>query len=138
MNSQKLKSDIEIRFGGPSTYEKQEFLDRRAIEFDVSIQRAILIEFEHMFTTNWMRKDEENIFELLFLILTNKKVSCRDVEFGTYRHKKYLYPKIIIHGDSLKLLGSEKEIWITDEHIETIGMELDLYFDYEYIGFERI
>jgi hypothetical protein len=137
MNKQKTKSDIEIRFGGASTREKQEFLDRRAIEFDVSVERALLIEFEDMFTSTWMRKNEENIFELLFLIIASEKVICRDVEFGTYKQNNNLYPKITIHGDFLKVLGSDRELWICDEYIEAVGMELDLNFDYEYVGFLR-
>lgn len=131
-------SNIEIRFGPPSTNDKEDLTNHRAIEFDVSVERVLLVDFEDLLTNVWMRKDRENIFELLILIHTGESVSCPDVSFGTYTHNGYRFPKIVIHGDYLDVKNSNRRLWLNDEAVEAIGRELDANFEYEYIGFDRV
>ena len=131
-------SNLELRFGPPSTNEKQDFINRRAIEYDMSVERTLIYEFEQMFHNIWMRKDRENIFELLLLITTGEKVECQNVTLGAYILNKTLYPKIVIHGDYLDIVNLSGRIWINDEIINSVGKELDENFDYEYVEFLRI
>lgn len=131
-------SNIELRFGPPSSQDREELTNSRAIEFDVSVERVLLVDFEDLLTNVWMRKDRENIFELLILIHTGESVICPDVSFGTYTHNGYRFPKIVIHGDYLDVKNSNRRLWLNDEAVEAIGRELDANFEYEYIGFDRV
>lgn len=131
-------SNVELRFGPPSTKNQEELTSSRAIEHDVSVERVLLVDFEYLLTNVWMKKDGENIFELLILIYTGESVICPDVRFGTYIHNGYKYPKLVIHGDYLSLKNSSGRLWLNDETVEAIGKELDAYFEYEFFGFTRI
>jgi len=133
-----VKSDIELRFAGASTEERQELINKRAIEYDVSVERVLIVDFEDMFNDSWMRKDRQNIFELLILIDTGKDVHCRNVSFGTYVHNGSRYPKVIIHDDYLDIKDSDERLWINDETAYFLGKELDLNFDYEFVEFLRV
>lgn len=133
-----VHSDIELRFGNPSTEEKQEFINNKAIEFDLSVERALIVEFEHMFTDVWMRKNGDNLFELLFMVTTGEDIRCRNVTVGTYAHNGTKYPKVTIHGDYLDKVDSNGRLWINDEMVDAIGKEIDINFEYSYVDFLRI
>ena len=131
-------SNLELRFGLPTTREKEERINKIAIECGISVEKALISEFEDMFTNNWMRADGENIFELLLLIATGERVSCREVMFGTYQESGTQYPKATILADYLNLKNSSRRIWVNDEVIEGMGKELDANFEYEFVEFLRI
>jgi hypothetical protein len=131
-------SNIELRFGPPSSQDREELANKRAIEFDVSVERVLLVDFEDLLTNIWMRKDRENIFELLILIYAGETVECPHVSFGTYAHNGYRYPKVVIKGDYLNIKNSTRRLWLNDETVEAIGKELDTNFEYEFFGFRRI
>jgi len=131
-------SNLELRFGPPSTEDKERLTDNRAIEFDVSVERVLLVDFEDLLSNVWMRKDRDNIFELLILVHAGEAVECPHVSFGTYIHNGYKYPKVVIHGDYLNIRNSSRRLWLNDETVEAIGRDLDANFEYEYVGFHRI
>lgn len=131
-------SNIELRFGPPSTKDREELANKRAIEWDMSVERVLLLDFEYMLTNTWMRKDGDNVFELLILIHAGESVYCPHVTFGTYTHNGYRYPKVVIHGDYFDMKNSNRRLWLNDETVEAIGRELDANFDFEYVGFYRI
>lgn len=131
-------SNLELRFGPPSTKEREELVNKRAIEYDVSVERVLLVDFEEMLSDTWMRKDGDNIFELLILIHTGEHVDCPDVSFSTYIHNGYTYPKVVIHGDYLNIRNTNRRLWLNDQTVAAIGKELDENFDYEFIDFLRL
>ena len=131
-------SDLELRFGFPSTAEREELTSSRAIEHDVSIERVLLVDFEYLFTNVWMKAGRENIFELLIFIASGVNVVCPDITFGTYIDKGFRLPQVVIHGDYLNIKNSNGRLWLNDEIIAEIGSELDLNFDYEFVGFNRV
>lgn len=131
-------SNIELRFGPPSSKDKEELTNNKAIESDVSVERVLLFDFEHLLTNVWMKKDRENIFELLILIHAGETVECPHVSFGTYTHNGYRYPKVVIRGDYLNIRNSSRRLWLNDETVEAIGEDLDENFEYEFFGFHRI
>lgn len=133
-----VHSDVEVRFGGASTEERQELINKRAIEFDVSIEKVLNADFEDLLTNVWMRKGRENLFELLILVKSGEKVNCRNVSFGTYTHNGNQYPKAIIHGDYLDIKDTNRRLWLNDETINFIGEEIDLHFDYQFVEFVRV
>lgn len=131
-------SKLELRFGLPATNDKEELTNKRAIEYDVSIERVLLVDFEHLLTNVWMRSGRESIFELLILIHTGEVVARPKVSFGTYTHNGYRYPKIVIHSDYFEIKNSSRRLWLNDDTVEAIGKELDAYFEYEFVDFHRI
>jgi len=131
-------SNLELRFGHPSTKDREELIYKRAIEYDVSIERVLLVDFEDMLTNTWMKKDRANIFELLILIYAGESVFCPNVSFGTYTHNGSRYPKVVIHGDYLNIKNSNRRLWLNDEIVDAIGKELDENFEFEYIDFLRV
>lgn len=131
-------SNLELRFGPPSTEDKESLTDKRAIEFDVSVERVLLVDFEDLLTKVWMREERDNIFELLILIHAGEAVECPHVSFGIYTHNGYRYPKVVIHGDYLNIRNSSRRLWLNDETVDAIGRDLDANFEYEYVGFHRI
>lgn len=130
-------SNIELRFGPPSSQDREELTNNRAIELDVSVERVLLVDFEDLLTRVWMRKDRENIFELLILIHAGEAVECPHVGFGTYINNGYKYPKVVIPSDYLNIRNSSRRLWLNDETVEAIGRDLDANFEYEYVGFHR-
>lgn len=133
-----VASNLELRFGHPSTKDREELIYKRAVEYDVSVERVLLVDFEDMLTNTWMRKDGDNIFELLILIHAGEAVCCPNVSFGTYFHNGSRYPKVVIHGDYLNIKNSNRRLWLNDQTVEAIGKELDENFDYEFIDFLRL
>ena len=131
-------SRIELRFGAASSEWRQEISNKRAIECDVSVERVLNVDFEDMFNSSWMRKDGDNLFELLIFIKTGEKVNCKNLSFATYIHKGTQYPKVIIHGDYLDIKDINRRLWLNDETINFIGEEIDLNFEYQFVDFERI
>ena len=67
----------------------------------------------------------------------NRKLEKGKVTTGVYRHKGFVYPKIVIHGDTGIYKDSSKRFFLSDEYINYIGTEMDKEFDYEYFGFKR-
>lgn len=134
----KITSRIELRFGLPSSVEREELVAKRAIEHSVSIERVLCVDFRDMLTEVWMQKGRENIFELLIFIHAKEKVVCSDVRFGTYMHNGFRYPKAIIQSDYLNIVNSDKRLWLSDEVINLIGKDLDENFDFEYVDFLRV
>jgi hypothetical protein len=45
-------SNLEIRLGLPSTKEKEDYINRKAIEWDLSIQAMRRYDIEDIFTTS--------------------------------------------------------------------------------------
>jgi hypothetical protein len=130
-------SRLELLFGLPSTDEKEELTSKRAIEHDVSVERVLLVDFEHLVNTVWMKRDGENIFELLIFIHAEKAVVCSDVSFDTYLHNGYRYPKVVINSDHVKIKNSDQRLWLSNNVVEAIGRDLDDYFEYAFVGFRR-
>jgi hypothetical protein len=128
-----VHSIIEFRFGNCSSDEKRERIERQAIEFGISVEKMLLIDFERVLTESWMKKDRESIFELFFIYMFHQNIARPNVSFGTYSYKGVKYPKIILHDDYLDTKDLSGRVWINDEMISRIGNEIDLYFDFEFV-----
>ena len=131
-------SNLELRIGLPSTREKEDFINRKAIEWDLSVQAMRRYDFEDIFHNTMMRKRERNFFDLCFQMVVCEEVTSPKVTLESYTFKKVQYPKIIIHGDYLEKAGSEGRIWVNDEIICGVGKVIEDYFDYEFVEFLRV
>lgn len=130
-------SNIELRFGYPSSQEKEARINENSISLEISVNRMMLIDFEELFDNVLMKKGRENVFELLLFVALGQKVICQKVSRGTYLHNGTIFPKVTIHGDYLDKADSTGRVWLNDETINTVGREFDNYFEYEYVEFLR-
>jgi hypothetical protein len=131
-------SNLELRFGLPSTKEKEEFINQKAIEWNVSIQETLEHDFHDDFYNIMMRKADANFFALCFQMIVCEEVTCPNVTLESYLFNDAQYPKIVIHGDYLDKVKSNGRVWVNDEIIEAVGKEIENYFDYEFVDFLRI
>ena len=128
---------ILIKFGYPTSLEEQERLSDRAILNDCSIEAALCFEFGRLLDSLNARKPEENFFDLIFLVVTERQAICPEISFSTYVESGYKLPMMVLGGDHLRVGDSEK-LFITDTFIDELGQIYQTEFDYEYVGCERI
>jgi hypothetical protein len=131
-------SNLELRFGLPSTKDKEDYINQKAIEWDLSIQKTLEYDFHDDFHNVMMRKSNTNFFALCFQMIVCEEVTCPQVTLESYEFNDVKYPKIVIHGDYLDKVKSNGRIWVNDEIIEAVGKEIENYFDYEFVDFARI
>jgi hypothetical protein len=131
-------SNLELRFGLPSTKEKEDYINEKAVEWGISIQRMLKDDFDDIFHKIMMRLPDEYFFRLCFQMIVCEEVICPKVTLETYILNDAQYPKIIIHGDYLDKLNSNGRIWVNDEIIYAVGKEIENYFDYEFVEFLRV
>ncbi|MBT8587840.1 hypothetical protein G6675_06090 [Polynucleobacter paneuropaeus] len=131
-------SKLEIRLGLPSTKEKEDYINKKAIEWDLSIEAMLRYDIEDLFHNIWMRKRDKNFFDLCFQMVVCEEVLSPKVTLESYTFNNVRYPKIIIHGDYLDKVNSDGRIWVNDEIINSVGREIENYFDYEYVDFLRV
>jgi len=133
-----VHSTIEVRFGNPSTEEKQKKIEQGAIEYGFSLEKMLLYDFERCLKKTWIREEGDSIFQLFSIYLFNTHIENPKVTFGKYKFKDSFYPKLVFHDDYWDKSDSDGRIWINDEMIEKIGKEIDENFEYEYVDFLRI
>ena len=68
-------SNLELRLGLPSTKEKEDYINRKAIEWDLSVQGMRTHDFDHIFHNIMMRKRDRNFFDLCFQMVVNEEVT---------------------------------------------------------------
>jgi hypothetical protein len=131
-------SSLELRIGLPSTKEKEDYINQKAIEWDLSIQAMRKYDFEDIFQNIMMRKRERNFFDLCFQMVVCEEVTSPKVTLESYIFNNVQYPKIVIHGDYLDKVMSDGRIWVNDEIISRVGKVIEDYFDYEFVNFLRV
>jgi hypothetical protein len=130
---------IELYFGHPQEEENIDAIERRACNQDINIETSVIRGFQslHQILTR-RNEDNDTFFELV--LICGFSIFCQfpKVTTGVFRHKGFVHPKIVIHGDTCVYKDSNKRFFLTDEYINYIGKEMDREFDYEYFGFKRI
>lgn len=143
-----FKKSIEIYFGSPNSDDLLEKLEKRAIEWDSSVEAILLGEFEHI--CNSMQKKRALKYEEKNYNLNGFDSHCvvhadtegvffsPSVEFGKYTHNGYTYPKLILKDGYLRNQSKKKEFPLTDLLIDKIGKGYEQYFNFQFIGFKRV
>ena len=143
-----FKKSIEMYFGSPNSDDFLEKLEKRAIEWDSSVEAILLGEFEHM--CNSMQKKRVLKYEEKDYNLNGFDSHCvvyadtegvffsPSVEFGKYTHNGYTYPKLILKDGYLRNQSKKKEFPLTDLLIDKIGKGYEQYFNFQFIGFKRV
>ena len=133
-----IVSNLELYFGLPTTKEKEDYINQKAIEWDISIEKMLKEDFSDIFHNIMMRLPDEHFFKLCFQMVICEEVSCPKVTLESYTFNNAQYPKIVIHGDYLDKVNSNGRVWVNDEIIEQVGKEIEHFFDYEFVEFRRI
>lgn len=130
---------IYLYFGTPTSDKVMGQNEEWAFNHEVSIEKANLGAFSAVMKV-LTRKNEcdTNYFDLSFISLVGHEVICPLVTFDSYTFNRTKYPRLTIHGDYLVEAKTNKEVFITDEFIERVGLYLEEDFDYEYIEFKRV
>lgn len=125
---------IELLFGGPTTHAEEISVENYAYNWDVSIETAVIHQFRFWINHLSGKKndDDDTFFELLLFIGINQMLRLPKITAGTYRHRGFVLPKMIIHGDC----GIDKEtgqpVFLTECHINLIGSNFEDEIAYEY------
>jgi hypothetical protein len=139
---------IEMYFGSPSTSELLEALEQRAIYKNLSTQSTLLQEFRDTF--NFMKnkkimKFEEknyamNFFDSHCVVYADVEGAffSPKVELGTYIHDELESPKLVLEDGFLRNKSGAIAFTITDSVIEKLGQSYEEFFNFQFIGFNRV
>lgn len=143
-----FKKSVEMYFGSPISDDLLEKLEKRAIEWDSSVEAILLEEFEHICSSMQKRrvlKFEEKDYNLngfdshcVVHADTEGVFFSPPVEFGKYSQGEFTYPKLILQDGYLRNKENVKEFPLTDEIIEKLGQEYENFFNFKFIRFERV
>lgn len=131
---------ITMYFGGPYTERQQEFLDKRAIEWNCSLEFVLNENFQF-----WMdgfsrapKDDSKNYFDLSIYIHSGiSGVYAPKFWAGSYVLNGYRYPKLTFEDGFILDSKKEKRFFLRDEVIDLLGQSLEGHIEYEYIHFKR-
>jgi hypothetical protein len=128
---------INIKFGYPISLEEQELLSERAVEKDCSVERALCFEFAWIANSLLKRKEKENFFDLVFFVISKRKVIAPKIICSSYIHNRNRMPMLVLEKDFLVLAKDSEQISISKGMVDEFGQIFQTEFDYEYVGFER-
>ena len=129
---------IELYFGHPQREENLNGFENVVCNQDINFETAVIRGFQDLHRILTRRNvDNDTFFELI--LICGFSIFCQfpRVTTGVYRHRGFVYPKIVIHSDTGIYKDSKKRFFLSDEYINYIGTEMDKEFDYEYFGFKR-
>jgi len=113
---------IELLFGGPITVKEEISVENYAYNWDVSIETAAIRLFSFWINNLSIDKnDGDTFFELLLFIGINQMLRLPKITAGTYRHRGFVLPKMIIHGDYGVDKKTGQSILLRDWHINING-----------------
>lgn len=131
---------IELLFGGPIAHNEEISVENYAYNWGVSIETAVIRKFKSWISYLSIKSDDKDntFFELLLFIGINQMLKLPKITSGTYVHKGFVLPKIIIHGDR----GVDKQIGnsvsLTESCINIIGNNFEDEIGYEYFEYRQI
>ena len=109
---------IELYFGHPQDEENIDSIENRACNQDINIETSVIRGFQSLHKILTRRnEDNDTFFELV--LICGFSIFCQfpKVTTGVYRHSGFVYPKIVIHGDTGIYKDSNKRFFLTDEYI---------------------
>ncbi|KXW55392.1 hypothetical protein [Ferrovum sp. PN-J185] len=131
---------IELLFGGPIAHDEEISVENYAYNWDVSIETAIIRKFKSWISYLSIKSDDKDntFFELLLFIGINQMLKLPKITSGTYRHKGFVLPKIIIHGDHGVDKQTGNSVPLTKSCINIIGNNFEDEIGYEYFEYRQI
>ena len=129
---------IELYFGHPQCEENLNGFENVVCYQDINIETAVIRGFQDLHRVLTRRNgDNDTFFELVWIYGFSIYCKFPKVTTGVYRQRGFVYPKLVIHGDTGIHKESRKRFFLSDEYINFIGTEMDKEFDYEYFGLKR-
>jgi hypothetical protein len=113
-------------------------IEARSIDWGCSIEFAILEDFDWLFIRTLKVHEDNSTFNLLFAIVTNRRVQAPSVEVKYGKDNTSSISTLLFADDFLIDNDSEKEIKITDEMLNQLGLEIEGCYGYEFIDFKRL
>jgi hypothetical protein len=131
---------IELLFGGPIAHDEEISVENYAYNWDVSIETAVIRKFKSWISYLSIKSDDKGntFFELLLFIGINQMLKLPKITSGTYRHKGFVLPKIIIHGDHGVDKQTGNSVPLTESCINIIGNNFEDEIGYEYFEYRQI
>lgn len=125
---------IELLFGGPIDHDEEISVENYAYNWDVSIETAVVRQFKSWIShlANKTSDKGDTFFELLLFIGINKMLKLPKITPGTYRHKGFLLPKIIIHGNYGVDKKTGNSVLLKEDCANIIGRNFEDEIGYEY------
>ena len=131
---------IELLFGGPIAHDEEISVENYAYNWDVSIETAVIRKFKSWISYLSGKSDEKDntFFELLLFIGINQMLKLPKITSGTYRHKGFLLPKMIIHGNYGIDKKTGNSVLLKEDFANIIGSNFEDEIGYEYFEHRRI
>ena len=131
---------IELLFGGPIAHDEEISVENYAYNWDVSIETAVIRKFKSWICYLSIKSDDKDntFFELLLFIGINQMLKLPKITSGTYGHKGFVLPKIIIHGDCGIDKKKGNSVPLTANYINLIGNNFEDEIGYEYFEYRQI
>jgi hypothetical protein len=125
---------IELLFGGPIAHDEEISVENYAYNWDVSIETAVIRKFKSWIShlANKTSDKGDTFFELLLYIGINEMLRLPKITAGTYRHKGFVLPKIIIHGNCGVDKQTGNSVLLKEDYINIIGRNFEDEIGYEY------
>ena len=131
---------VALYFGGPCTTRQCELIEKRAIEWDCSVEYALNEDFHFAVKSYKEMSDDDgrNYFDLSFFICSGiSDVYAPKVWTDNYIHNGFKYPRIIFEDGFILDKKKEKRFFLNDDVIDSLGLSLEEHLEYEYIEFKR-
>ena len=131
---------IELLFGGPIAHDEEISVENYAYNWDVSIETAVIRKFKSWISYLSSKSDDKDntFFELLLFIGINQMLKLPRITSGTYRHKGFLLPKMIIHGNYGIDKKTGNSVLLKEDFANIIGSNFEDEIGYEYFEHRRI
>ena len=125
---------IELLFGGPIAHDEEISVENYAYNWDVSIETAVIRKFKSWIShlANKTSDKGDTFFELLLYIGINETLKLPKITAGTYRHKGFVLPKIIIHGNCGVDKQTGNSVLLKEDYVNIIGSNFEDEIGYEY------
>ena len=125
---------IELLFGGPIAHDEEISVENYAYNWDVSIETAVIRQFKSWISNlaNKTSDKGDTFFELLLFIGINEMLKLPKITAGTYRHRGFLLPKIIIHSNCGVDKQTGNSVLLTEGYANIIGSNFEDEIGYEY------
>jgi hypothetical protein len=131
---------VVLYFGQPCTYRQQELIEKRAIEWNCSVEYALNEDFQFTVKryTEMSDDDGRNYFDLSYFIYSGiSEVYAPKVWADSYIHNGFKYPRIVFKDGFILDRAKVKRFFLKDDVIDSLGLSLEEHLEYEYIEFKR-
>jgi len=134
------KKPVALYFGPPCTERQQELIEKRAIQWNCSVEYALNEDFQFTVKRYTEMNDDggRNYFDLSFFIHSGiSEVYAPKVRVDSYTHNGFKYPRVIFEDGFILDRTKAKRFYLRDNVIDSLGLSLEEHLEYEYIEFKR-